>query len=324
MVCGPKGASFVRRGSMATSAENAKRTSIRQYFFGSGPRFAIPVLIIGGIVFVWGSVNRNVFWAIVGAAIVVYGLAWMRRRRPSVRDQEMDSWMEEDIRSHDFAARAKALLKLPEIVRSPIVLRGPAPENLASDLISGERLGDDGKIRTTPDLITVILCSVDQLGIYQTCLDYTTGNRANEFTLEVFYQDVTAVVVSARSKSLDITQAAKHLRSAQISPQQKRLGLSRKKLISNLGRLETKYKEEIVANILQRDLVKQYRIDLSDGERIVIPVTDGRSTRRANNEIDEDIGCEAAEAMFGLREFARDKKLAYLRSEVGLLNLARA
>jgi hypothetical protein len=181
---------------------------------------------------------------------------------------------------------------------------------MGSGIIEGSRMGDDGKVRSTPRGATVILCTADQMGIYQAGLDLTTGNRVNERFLEVFYQDVVAISCGVSTESLDTKN---YMQGISLSAEQLRRGVTRSKLIKNLRQLTERFRADIVADILQRDMRKTYRIDFIDGEHVQIPIADGRVTRTANAERDPEAGSESAKAMLSLRTFVRDKKRAILR-----------
>ena len=178
-------------------------------------------------------------------------------------------------------------------------------------------MGKDGRMRSTPITATVILCTADQLGIYRTGVDLTTGNRVNERVLEVFYQDVVAIGTDAVTVTgnVDAANAVGSIGLATLTERDKRRGFSKTKLIRNVHRLADRFRSELIAGMLQRDMRKVYRIGLSDGETVRIPIADGRPTRRANSEVDVEVGDEAAKAMVALRAFVREKKRAVLRAD---------
>ena len=250
-----------------------------------------------------------------GLVLIGIGIYLFWRRRSRLSDKQIDRWIAEDYAAHNFPLRAWQLAGFDEQVRH-VFLRGiAAGTTLADNVFTGEIMGDDGVARSTPMSATVILCSHDQMGIYQTGVDLTTGNRVNERFLEVFYQDVVAISVGYQSSSLDLKKAEKGLRAANISLADVQKGFSRKKLRMNLKKLRAIFVQHIVADVLQRDLVKVYRIDLADGEHVIIPTWYGLPTRVANAENDPQSGDEVARSMAAVRAIVREKKRAFLRAE---------
>lgn len=291
-------------------AEDRKRRAMREYFSERGQ--LLPWVLAGvGLLVLYFS------W--VGLLPIGFGAYLLARERRLTSDAQIDRWTEEDFDAHDYLARARDLAQLGDLVREPVLLRGVADP--ASDdgdgVTNAYRMGKDGRLRHTPIVVTVIQCTVDQLGIYRTGIDLTTGNRVNEHVLEVFYQDVVAVGTDAVTITADLGAGSvvRNIDLATLTERDKRRGLSKRKLIRNVQRLADRFRGELIAGVLQRDMRKVYRIGLSDGEAVRIPIVDGRPTRRANSEVDAEVGDEAAKAMVALRAFVREKKRAVLRAE---------
>jgi len=288
-------------------SEETKRRAVRTYF--EGKKRSLPaILIIIGI--------PLLLFFFIGVILIGIGLFLLFRQSSLTADSQIDQWSQEDYEAHDFVARAQQLAGFRSLVREPILLRGLAASFMGDGVINRSRMGNDGRMRSTPLGATVILCTADQLGIYQTGLDLTTGNRVNERFMEVFYQDVVAISGLASSDSLDTKNHLQTIKASRLTDSQLRLGVTKVKLVENLRQLTERFRSYIVADLLQRDMRKTYRIDFVDGEHVQIPVADGRPTRQANAEFDAEAGGETARAMLALRLFVREKKRAILNGEL--------
>lgn len=289
-------------------AEDRKRRAIREYFSERGQ--LLPWVLAGA-----GLLVLSFSW--IGLLLIGFGVYLLVRKRRLTSDAQIDRWTDEDFDAHDYVARARDLAQLGDLVRDSVLLRGVADAGFDDGVINASRMGKDGRMRSTPITATVILCTADQLGIYRTGVDLTTGNRVNERVLEVFYQDVVAIGTDAVTVTgnVDAANAVGSIGLATLTERDKRRGFSKTKLIRNVHRLADRFRSELIAGMLQRDMRKVYRIGLSDGETVRIPIADGRPTRRANSEVDVEVGDEAAKAMVALRAFVREKKRAVLRAD---------
>ena len=289
---------------MVDRAENDKRRHIKAYFEGSNALLAWLLIIVGvPMIFAFG----------LGLVMIAVGAYLLWQRKSKLSGQQIDKWAAEDFAAHNFIMRAWVMFGSPEITREPLVLRGIATSTpLSENVFSGEMVGDDGLTRSTPLSATVILCSAEQLGIYQAGLDLATGNRVNERFVEVFYQDVVGISTIHRTESLDLKKVELGLKTTNMNLAEIQKGLTRAKLRMNLTRLKTLFGDHIVDDVLQRDTAKIYRIDFVDGSNIAIPVRDGRPTRVANGQDDAQAGDEIARSMVLLRAFVREKKRAAL------------
>jgi hypothetical protein len=290
-------------GLMSNSSEDTKRKQVKKYFAGKDNTLPWILIVIGvPLLFLKG----------IGLILIIIGLILMFSDNSTHNDKQIDRWTEEDFAAHDYKTRASQLAGFSELVREPILLRGLAGDVLKAGIYNGERVGDDGMLRATPFAVTVILCSPEQMGIYQTGIDLTTGNRVNETFLEVFYQDITAISVRARSETLDFNSSATDISTLKLNADDLRKGFSKRKLRAQLASLRGRFENYIVDGSLQRDMSKVYRIDLADGDQISIPIADERPTKAANAQNDAEAGDEAARNMVALRAFAREKKRALL------------
>lgn len=275
---------------------------IKKYFGGAG-RMLPWLLILAGVplLIVYG----------LGLLLIGAGIFMLSQRSAPVEDSKIDRWTDEIIAGHDYIARAREMSGFTELVREPILLIGFAADELKAGVFNGDRVGDDGNLRETPMGAMVLLASPDQLGVYRTGVDLLTGGRVNERFLEVFYQDVTAITVGKQSQHLDLGLAVSNLgQGAGI-----KASIDAAKAKKNAQKLRSRYGRSIVADVLQWEGSRIYRIDLSDGTHVNFAVRDGRVTDEANAAPFVG-GDDTATAMYALRLFVRDKKRGFLRAEI--------
>ena len=146
----------------------------------SGAAGAVPLLI--GLAAIGGA------WAVYSSRSSAYNA------RPS--DQEMDAWIEEDLKAMDRQALNKT--GLDEVVGDAVVITGPRFWDVSAAI--KYRKGGDGVLRFSPMNVTVLNFTKDQVVAYSCALDLTTGKPLNEGTDEYFYKDV--VSVSTKTKSV--------------------------------------------------------------------------------------------------------------------------
>lgn len=294
---------------MAVTIDQKRQKQIKQYFEGKMRWLPLFLILIG---------IPLLFAFFIGVIPIILGIVLMVRGGSGlIADAKVDEWTDEAWKSHDFIGRAREISGFQGLVREPILLRsGSAAGVLSRDVVSGERIGDDGYHRATPISATVILATDEQLGIYRTGLDLITGNRVNEQFLEVFYQDVISVSTGDQVYTRDIEEAFKNAKTTKFSADELAKGLSRKKVQQNLDRWKKKYADSMVAGLIQYVDARFYQIDFADGEKITIPVSDMRSVQQANRAPFIDGADETAKAMHALRMFVREKKRGFLRKEI--------
>lgn len=284
--------------------ENAEK--LKKYFGGSG-RLLPWLLIAIGI--------PLLFAFLIGVIPIAIGVWMLSKQSAPLPDGKVDQLTDEIMRSHDYVTRAREVSAFPELIREPILLQGLAPKWQRDGVFSGERFGDDIKLRATPMGVTVLLAAPDQLGIYQTGVDLITGNRVNEQFLEVFYQDVIGVVTVSQTKSYDLGEALKNV-TPTANPADIKRNLDLAKLRKSIEKMRQKHAKSIVADILQWQDTKVYRIEFANGQHVEIVVGDGQITEEANARPFVSSDSETAQAMFALRTLVRDKKRGFLRKEI--------
>ncbi len=283
-------------------SESQKRKYIRSYFDDERAALAWALILIG---------IPAIFAFLIGIVMIIVGVFLLWRRRSLTSDEQIDAWIEEDYRRHDFIDRARQLIGFHEEVREPVLLKGGAG-GANEEIFTGEKWGDDGVMRETPLSAAVILCSRDQIAIYRTGLDLTTGNRVNERVYEAFYQDVVSINVVSHSQSIDLDAARKQLSAFKsLNPKEVQKGLTKTKLKMSISGIRSRFANELINDTLQRERSRVYHIGLSNGENIMLPISDGRPTRLANASDDTSLG-QAASSMLTLRNFVREKKCQIL------------
>jgi hypothetical protein len=295
--------------------EDQKRRAIRKYFAYQGPNLGWILVIVGAILCLLGFAFSILF--LLAIALIISGFFLVSRHRTLGSDSRIDEWIAEDLHRVDAVNRARNLLRIEEEDRKggPILLIGAFEAQSGQLVIKGERMGDDGGIRLTPIGITVILCSYDQLGIYQAGLDLTTGNLVGESSQEVFYQDVIAIRFASVTTTDDTKSALENVRLTKLSRTELARGISQAKLLQNFKKVIERYQPYIVADLLQREMSKVYYIDFADGRSVVIPLFDGRPTRQANLDVPAASNQETVRAMVSLGAYVREKKRALLKLE---------
>lgn len=285
-----------------------RRAELLKKYFGGKTRLLPVLMIIAGV-------PLTLFFGF-GLLLIGAGLFLISRRSSVVEDAKVDAWTDEIWAKHDYVTRAKEMSGFGALVREPVLLRGGASDDIVQGAFTGERFGDDGYTRRTPISATVILASEDQLGIYQSGIDLVTCNRVNERFLEVFYQDVVAISIGSTTEGFDLAELAKAISIQKRSVEDLAKGDTKARSRKFLEKFKNRYRTAMVADIVQRDLFRYYKIEFVDGDKISIPVFDGRPTVDANVAQIIDPSDEAAKSMQALRMFVRDKKRGFLRKEI--------
>jgi len=281
--------------------DDQKRETIKKYFRSESNQVLAIILIVIGL--------PLLAVAFIGVVPIAIGIYLLMKGGKYNDDQQIDKWMEEDFQSHDYVARAKELSTFDGLVREPVLLRTGRPEMVGSEMIEGQRVGEDGVWRRSLTGASVLLCNDEQLGIYQTGLDALTGNRVGERFLEVFYQEVTSIEIVKETDTVDLKDMMRNVKTANFSSSDKSMGLNRGVMTRHLEALKRRFAQFIVADILQRESATVFRIRFADGRDIAFPIVDRRATVVANRETIVDPSAEDVSAqMLTFREFVRDMK----------------
>lgn len=182
-----------------------ERGKVKKYF-AKFPKWVVWSIIIGlPLLAAWG-----LGLILIGAGI--WGLV-SYSQRPT--DEQMDAWIQEDLKNLQARALAKTGLDASELVGGPVMVYGPRFWNIGGAEV-GIKKGKDGIVRFMPLGVTVINFTQNQLVAYQCALDLTTGNPLSESTDEYFYRDV--VSVSTQSKTLTWDRAMLSARALSEGP----------------------------------------------------------------------------------------------------------
>jgi hypothetical protein len=179
--------------------EQTKRRMIRNYF---EPLWTIWIIrnyfklfpkwmIVIGVVFL-------PIVLIVGIGFDIYSYA---RGKPT--DQQMDEWLEEDLKGLEKKALNKMGIDETELVSESVQIIGPRLWDVGGADVFFKR-GKDNVLRFTPVDVSIINFTQSQLLVYSCVLDLTTGNVLNESTDEYFYKDVVQVSTKTESRTVNI------------------------------------------------------------------------------------------------------------------------
>ncbi|MSU62992.1 MAG: hypothetical protein EXS31_11465 [Pedosphaera sp.] len=188
--------------------EETKRKMIRDYFKKS-PNWSIVLIVIGGIFLLSGGQGIVVGLILIG----VGGFAIYSSTTGKPTDQQMDEWLEEDLKTLTAKALNKTGTDATELVSESVQVTGPRFWNVGGAPILYKK-GMDGTLRFTPMEVSVINFTQNQLLNYTCVLDRTTSNPLNESTDEYFYKDVVSVATKTDSKTY---QMGKKLGAVQMN-----------------------------------------------------------------------------------------------------------
>src|SRR5712692_3773851 len=169
-----------------------ERSQIKKYF-KKFPKWAVWMIIIGL------PLLAAKYVGLVPIGLGIWGIV-SYYQKPS--DEQMDAWIQEDMKNLQTRALAKTGLDPSEIIAEPVMVYGPRFWNIGGAEV-GIKKGNDGIVRFMPIGVTVINFTAHQLVAYQCALDLTTGNALSESTDEYFYRDVVSVSTQSESLSLD-------------------------------------------------------------------------------------------------------------------------
>lgn len=182
------------------------RRRLRAYFEPEPVQWPyIGIAVAVGVILLTGGTSLTA-WA---AAIVIAGTSYyfLRSNPLEMSDKKVDAIIYADF--SDIETRALRLVgahnRMPdEFIRPATVLHHFADPEQKGDAFLGSRLGKDGILRFTPIAVTVINYTRDQILAYQSAVDLMTGNRINESTVEVFYQDIVSLGTQRKTRTIDI------------------------------------------------------------------------------------------------------------------------
>ncbi len=169
-----------------------ERSQIKKYF-KKFPKWAVWMIIIGL------PLLAAKFLGVIPIGLGIWGIV-SYFQKPS--DEQMDAWIQEDLKNLQTRALAKTGLDPSELVAEAVMVYGPRFWDIGGAEV-GIKKGKDGIVRFMPIGVTVINFTAHQLTAYQFALDLTTGNPLSERTDEYFYRDVVSVSTQSKTKSWD-------------------------------------------------------------------------------------------------------------------------
>ncbi len=168
-----------------------KRAQLKKYF-KPFPKWAVWLIVIGAPLVLAKGIGLVLIG--IGAWAI---FAWSQK--PT--DQQVDLWIEEDLKGLNSKALAKSGTDQSELVGETVQVTGPRFWNVGGAEVSFKK-GKDNFLRFTPIGVSVINFTASQLVVYQCALDLGTGNPLNEGTDEYFYRDVVSVSTQSKTKTL--------------------------------------------------------------------------------------------------------------------------
>jgi len=187
-----------------------KRSQIKKYF-KPFPRKWVVLTVIGLLVLMAGTPGIILGLVLIGiSGWAIYN--WTQK--PS--DQQMDAWIEEDLKGLNSKALNKGGTDASELVGEPVMVTGPRFWRVGGAEVLFKK-GKDNVLRFTPIGVSIMNFTPGQLVAYQCALDLITGNSLNEGTDEYFYKDVVSVSTQAKSVTMDAASSmAKTLMSGPL------------------------------------------------------------------------------------------------------------
>ena len=207
-----------------------KRERIKQYFEPLPKNNTkLPLLVISiGVLFLFAGIvppyelSRNAVMLLFGIPLFWMGRRMKRRQKEGISermktlptDDQMDTWLEEDLRTFHGKAMVKTGTDESELVAETVMVTGPRFWNTGGAPAKFKK-GNDNVLRFTPVGVTVINFTASQLLCYSAVLDLTTGDGKNESTDEYFYRDV--VSVSTKTKNITVKFSAAEAMGAGVA-----------------------------------------------------------------------------------------------------------
>jgi len=205
--------------------EETKRKMIVEYFKPNKTRWESYAFVVGVIIFIISLIAG--WWRMIFVGIVLIGIStpyihniflaternivetlklviadvWKGSSKGKPTDEQMDEWLDEDLKTLEKKAIDKMGTDESELVAESVQITGPRFWGIGGAKIQYKK-GNDNIIRFSPLGITVINFAQNQLLAYSCVYDFTTGKALNESTDEYFYKDVVSVTTKTESRSV--------------------------------------------------------------------------------------------------------------------------
>ena len=181
-------------------------------YFSEFPKWTIGAILVG--LFACAAGGGGIAIGLLLIAGGAWGIYSSFGNKPS--DQQMDEWLDEDIKALQQKALAKTGTDESELVGESVSVFGPRLWEVGGAEVKFKK-GNDNVLRYSPVGVSVISFTQNQIVTYQCVFDRFTGNSINEATDEYFYKDV--VSVSTKTDSMNVTSeklgGALHLKTAE-------------------------------------------------------------------------------------------------------------
>jgi hypothetical protein len=182
------------------------RKKIAKYF-NPFPTWTIIFIVIGVLLVAVKGIG------LIPLIIGGVGLYFYFSGKPT--DQEMDTWLQEELRVLNGRALQKCGLDQSEVVAESVAVWGPRVVNTGG-IPFQIKTGKDGQIRYNPIDLSVLNFGQNQLLGYQCAYDRFTGNCLQETTDEYFYKDVVSVSTKTDTTSKDVVVGKKQVERVQL------------------------------------------------------------------------------------------------------------
>jgi len=205
------------------------------------------------------------YWTIAGAVLIAYALLFrylIYRRWHLATDAQIDACIADDLRSLLPRAMSRMGIDQSGLIAQPLTLRSFPDRSAITNAFYGSRIGDDDKLRFTPQSATVIAFTAEQTLYYEMTVDLTTGAVLNEVNVEFFYQDVSNV---ARTSSTNVVE----LKSMSMM-----LGWLRNLFSRSTAARQRELKERSINDALMLPGRDVFQINLDSGRALVVILRD--------------------------------------------------
>ncbi len=191
--------------------EETKRGMTKAYF-RKFPTWALGAIVVGLIACSagGGGIAFGLLLLAAGGAAIYFSMGG----KPS--DQQMDEWLDEDLKALERKALSKTGTDESECVSESVNVFGPRFWDIGRAEVKFKK-GGDNVLRYSPVEVSVISFTQNQLVSYKCVLDRFTGNALNEETEEYFYKDVVSVSTKTESRNVDVASlgGSLHLKTAE-------------------------------------------------------------------------------------------------------------
>jgi len=193
--------------------EQTKRRMIENYF-KDFPKWTLSFIFAGALVSFIGAIFESVVAMVIGIIVADIGgfiIYFSFRGKPT--DQQIDEWLEADLKVLKAKGLTKMGVKETELVSEPVAVTGL--RIWESGVRVAFKKGKDRILRFSPIDVSILNFTREKIMIYNCALDFFTGNVLNERTEEFFYKDVSSIAISTVNTFKVPTGRSLHLDGAE-------------------------------------------------------------------------------------------------------------